>query len=64
MDKLYSWTAKRAGAGITITHSCGRITGVASIAPENICERFDPLILDRRSLVATHNNGTKYELHL
>ena len=32
MDTLYSWNAKRAGAGITITHSCGKITGIQEIA--------------------------------
>lgn len=33
MDTLYSWTAKRSGASITIEHSCGRITGVILIEP-------------------------------
>lgn len=32
MDKLYSWEIKRAGAGMTITHSCGKITNVDSIS--------------------------------
>ncbi len=32
MDMLYSWTAQRSGASITLTHSCGRLTGIESIA--------------------------------
>ena len=31
MDTLYSWDAKRSGAGLSISHSCGKITGVAAI---------------------------------
>lgn len=31
MDTLYSWTAYRAGAGITVQHSTGRIVGVREI---------------------------------
>lgn len=35
MDTLYTWQAKRAGAAITITHSTGKITGVAEIAVDD-----------------------------
>lgn len=31
MDTLYSWSAKRSGASITVTHSCGQLTGIESI---------------------------------
>lgn len=30
-NKLYAWSARRAGAGITITHSCGKIVNVDEI---------------------------------
>lgn len=30
-NKLYSWSARRAGAGITISHSCGKIVNVDEI---------------------------------
>lgn len=50
MDKLYSWTAKRAGGRITVYHSCGKITAVDTIAPEN------------GKLVATVAGGKKFEL--
>lgn len=33
METLYSWTARRAGASITITHSTGKITGIEKIEP-------------------------------
>lgn len=35
MDILYSWTAYRSGASMTIEHSCGKITGVDSIGCVN-----------------------------
>lgn len=50
MDKLYSWTAVRAGAGITVKHSCGKIVNVATIQPES------------GAVVATGGDGRKYEL--
>lgn len=31
MNKLYSWKIRRAGAGMTITHSCGKIVNVSEI---------------------------------
>lgn len=30
-NKLYAWSARRAGAGITVTHSCGKIVNVDEI---------------------------------
>lgn len=50
MDKLYSWSARRAGGRITVTHSCGKIVGVDTIQPEN------------GVVVATKHDGSKYEL--
>jgi len=50
MDKLYSWTAKRAGGRITVYHSCGKIPGVDTIAPED------------GKLIATVYTGKKFEL--
>lgn len=35
MKTLYDWSARRAGAGITITHSTGKITGVDSVCVED-----------------------------
>lgn len=33
MDVLYSWTARRSGANMTLIHSCGKIAGIREIAP-------------------------------
>lgn len=35
MEKLHNWTAKRAGAGITITHETGKLINVDRITTEN-----------------------------
>lgn len=50
MEKLYSWTAKRAGGRITVTHSCGKIPHVDTIQSEN------------GVIVATVADGRKFEL--
>ncbi len=52
MDILYSWTAKRAGGRITVTHSCGKIANIDTIQPE-----------DGR-VVATRSDGRKFALHV
>lgn len=52
MDKLYSWTAKRAGGRITVTHSCGKIAGIDTIQPKN------------GKVVATDKDGREFELHV
>ncbi len=52
MDKLYSWNVKRAGAAMTVTHSCGKITNVDMIQPEN------------GEIVATCKDGRKFALHV
>jgi hypothetical protein len=52
MDMLYSWRARRAGAGITITHSCGRVVNVESIQ-----------VTDGR-VIATKQTGDVFELHV
>ena len=52
MDKLYSWSAKRAGGRITVYHSCGKVPHVDMIQPEN------------GALIATASDGRKYELHI
>lgn len=49
-NKLYSWRAYRAGAAITITHSCGKIVNIAQIEPIG------------GVIIATKHDGTKYEL--
>lgn len=52
MDTLYSWTARRAGAAITVEHSCGKLVGVRNIAvsPQGIVtadhDDYGPLVLD------------------
>lgn len=55
MDTLYSWNAYRAGAAITIAHSCGKVTGVAMIEPRN------------GKLIATRSAGSgggEFALHM
>lgn len=49
---LYSWSAKRAGASITIDHSCGKITNIKLIEPE------------MGTLIATGADGRKFVLHV
>lgn len=53
METLRNWSAKRAGASITITHSTGKITGV---------EKIEPSSGDR--VIATDGNGKQYVLAL
>ena len=31
MNTLYSWKIRRAGAGMTISHSCGKVVNVSEI---------------------------------
>lgn len=52
MDTLYSWSAKRAGGRITVTHSCGKVANVDTIKPEN------------GRVVATDKDGRSFELHV
>lgn len=33
METLYSWKARRSGGRITIAHSCGRVSNIDEIAP-------------------------------
>ena len=50
MNTLYSWKIRRAGAGMTITHSCGKIVNVAEIEADG----------DR--IIATTAAGAEFEL--
>lgn len=34
MDTLYSWSAKRSAAAITVAHSCGKLAGVTGITTD------------------------------
>jgi hypothetical protein len=52
MDTLYSWSAKRAGGRITVTHSCGKITGVDTITSND------------GKVIATDRDGRQFELHV
>ena len=52
MDTLYSWSAKRAGGRITVTHSCGKIANVDTIAPRN------------GRVIATDKDGREFILHV
>ena len=52
MDILYSWSAKRAGGRITVTHSCGKVANVDTIAPE------------AGHVVATDKDNRKFILHV
>jgi hypothetical protein len=58
MDKLYSWTIRRAGAGLTIAHSCGKITNVVTVEPEQT-QAGKP---ETRRIVATTGTGRAFEL--
>lgn len=55
MEILRKWKAKRAGAGITITHSTGRIAGIELVQ----VELRDGAIA---VVVATGKDGVRYEL--
>lgn len=50
MDKLYSWSSKRAGGGISVTHSCGKITGISEI------------VLEEGKVIARCGDGRRFEL--
>ncbi|MEO5867245.1 MAG: hypothetical protein ABIS14_12795 [Sphingomonas sp.] len=50
MDKLYSWKVRRSGSGISVAHSCGKITGIAEIAIEDGC------------VIARAGDGRRFEL--
>lgn len=52
MDRLYSWSAKRAGGRITVTHSCGKVANVDTIMPED------------GHVIATDKDGRRFELHV
>lgn len=60
MKTLYDWKAQRAGAAITITHSTGKITGIAVIAPARV-ERGAG---QYQGLVAIGKDGQRYELEV
>ena len=51
MDTLYSWSARRAGGRITITHSCGKVVGIDTIEPDA-----------EGKVIATRHDGTKFYL--
>lgn len=49
---LYSWTAVRSGAAITVTHSCGKVVNVTGIG-----------VIDGKVL-ASKADGSTFELHV
>lgn len=51
MDTLYSWSARRAGGRITITHSSGKVVGVDTIEPDA-----------EGKVIATRHDGAKFYL--
>ena len=51
MDALYSWTAKRAGAAVTVEHSTGKITGIDNIEPNRLGQ-----------VIAQHRDGRAFVL--
>lgn len=57
MPILHDWTAKRAGAAITITHATGKITGIVQIRSELVGAK-----LDRVGLVALRDTGERFQL--
>lgn len=50
MNKLYNWTAARAGSAITVTHSCGKITGIVTISVQD------------GAVIAISGDGRQFEL--
>jgi hypothetical protein len=36
MHILYSWSIRRSGAAMTITHSCGRVVNVERVEPDTL----------------------------
>lgn len=50
MNRLYSWSARRAGGRITIVHSTGKVVGVDVIQPSD------------GKIIAVDKNGRSYEL--
>jgi len=52
MDRLYSWSAKRAGGRITVTHSCGKIANIDTITPRD------------GKVVAVDKDGREFDLHV
>lgn len=58
IDKLYSWTVRRSGAGLTVSHSCGKISGIVTIEPQQT-EAGKPA---SRRIVATSSTGRQFEL--
>lgn len=52
MDTLYSWEIRRSGGAMSITHSCGKITGIALVNSVG------------GNIVAVDGTGRKYRLHV
>ena len=50
MVKLYGWSVKRAGAGMTVKHSAGKVTGLVSVE------------LRGGGVIATAADGSEYRL--
>lgn len=51
MNTLYSWSARRAGGRITVTHSCGKIAQIDTIEPDA-----------EGRVIATRSDGSKFYL--
>lgn len=49
---LYSWTAVRSGAAITVTHSCGKVVNVTGIGE-----------IDGH-IIASKGDGSTFELYV
>lgn len=52
MQRLYSWQIARSGAAMTITHSCGKLSGFVGV-------EYDPRV---HKIIATHKDGRAFEL--
>ena len=35
METLYSWSLRRSGASMTVSHSCGKLSGITSVEPDD-----------------------------
>lgn len=51
MPILYSWSVRRSGAAMTISHSCGKIVNVTRIEPNA-----------DRHIIAYKDNGERFRL--
>lgn len=57
METVYSWVVIRSGATMTITHSCGKLTGIVTVEPQWVDDGTGT-----RSIVATRADDKQFIL--